>query len=85
MAGRGWVACTPIVSARATIGMLFNDPGLSRAPVDETKQEHAAILCALLATILELPLECATKRRMVRAFNKLLWLQNDLIVRHYAA
>ena len=44
VAGRGWLACTPIVSAHATIGMLFNDAGLSGAPVDETKQAHAAIL-----------------------------------------
>jgi AraC-like DNA-binding protein len=51
--GRGWVAWTPIVSAHATVGMLFNDAGLSGAPVDETKQAHAAILCALLATILD--------------------------------
>ncbi|HYT91383.1 MAG TPA: protoglobin family protein [Gemmataceae bacterium] len=40
---------------------------------------------ALLATILGLELDCATKTRAVRAFNKLLWLQNDLITRHYAA
>ena len=53
VAGRGWLACTPIVSAHATIGMLFNDAGLTGAPVDETKQTHAAILCALLATILD--------------------------------
>lgn len=51
--GRGWGAWTPIVSARARVGMLFNDAGLSGAPVDETKQAHAAILCALLATILD--------------------------------
>ena len=38
---------------------------------------------ALLATLLSLPLDCATKTRAVRAFNKLLWLQNDLINRHY--
>jgi AraC-like DNA-binding protein len=53
VAGRGWLACTPILSAHATIGMLFNDAGLSGGPVDETKQAHAAILCALLATILD--------------------------------
>ena len=40
---------------------------------------------ALLATILGLDLDAATKTNAVRAFNKLLWLQNDLIVRHYAA
>lgn len=40
---------------------------------------------ALIAAILSLPLEGEAKARTVRAFNKLLWLQNDLIVRHYAA
>jgi hypothetical protein len=40
---------------------------------------------ALVATILQLPLDNETRSRTLRAFNKLLWLQNDLIVRHYAA
>ena len=40
---------------------------------------------ALLATILGLDLDGATRVKAVRAFNKLLWLQNDLITRHYAA
>jgi hypothetical protein len=40
---------------------------------------------ALLGTILGLDLDRETKTRAVRAFNKLLWLQNDLITRHYAA
>jgi AraC-like DNA-binding protein len=53
LAGRGWVACTPIISAHATIGMLFNDAGLSGAAVDDTKQAHAALLCSLLGTILD--------------------------------
>ncbi|MEX0717833.1 MAG: protoglobin family protein [Planctomycetaceae bacterium] len=39
---------------------------------------------ALLDVILSLRLDCATKTRTARAFNKLLWLQNDLINRHYA-
>ena len=51
--GRGWVACTPIRSTRAPIGMLFNDTGISGEPVDEGKQAHAAILCSLLGTILD--------------------------------
>jgi hypothetical protein len=38
---------------------------------------------AVLATILGLPLDEATRMRTLRAFNKLLWLQNDLINRHY--
>jgi AraC-like DNA-binding protein len=53
IAGRGWVACTPIRSARAPIGMMFNDAGLTDAPVDEGKQAHAAILCSLLGTMLD--------------------------------
>jgi AraC-like DNA-binding protein len=53
VAGRGWVACTPIRSARANFGMLFNDTGLSGAPVDELKQARAAVLCSLLGTILD--------------------------------
>jgi hypothetical protein len=40
---------------------------------------------ALNATILSLGLERETEIRTVRAFSKLLWLQNDLINRHYAA
>lgn len=40
---------------------------------------------ALTATILGLGLEREQEVRTVRAFNKLLWLQNDLITRHYQA
>ena len=52
--GRGSVVCTPIRSARADIGMLFNDEGLTGAPVDQAKQARVAILCAALGTLLEL-------------------------------
>lgn len=40
---------------------------------------------ALVATVLQLNLPRATEIATLRAFNKLLWLQNDLITRHYAA
>lgn len=40
---------------------------------------------ALMATILGLGLDAETTSRTLRAFNKLLWLQNDLITRHYQA
>ena len=40
---------------------------------------------ALLNTILGLDLDAAAKTAAVRSINKLLWLQNDLIARHYAA
>jgi hypothetical protein len=38
---------------------------------------------ALTATILSLSLDRATEAATLRAFNKLLWVQNDLITRHY--
>jgi hypothetical protein len=38
---------------------------------------------ALTGTILGLGLDREQEVRTVRAFNKLLWLQNDLINRHY--
>ena len=38
---------------------------------------------ALTHTILSLGLERAVEVQTLRAFNKLLWLQNDLINRHY--
>jgi hypothetical protein len=40
---------------------------------------------ALTATILGLGLDRAAEVRTLRAFNKLLWVQNDLITRHYQA
>lgn len=52
--GRGWVSCIPIRSARARIGMLFNDAGSSGAPVDEAQQARGAVLCSLLGTVLDL-------------------------------
>jgi hypothetical protein len=38
---------------------------------------------ALMATILNLNLDRETERKTLRAFHKLLWVQHDLIVRHY--
>ena len=38
---------------------------------------------ALMATILGLGLDREREVRTIRAFNKLLWIQNDLITRHY--
>ena len=53
IAGRGWVAKTPIRSTNGPIGMLFNDAGLTDAVVDETKQAHAAVLCWVLGMMLD--------------------------------
>ena len=41
------------------------------------------VATALTATILSLGLERDTETRTVLAFEKLLWIQNDLISRHY--
>lgn len=38
---------------------------------------------AMINTIFSLDLPCEAKKNAIRAFNKLLWLQNDLITRHY--
>jgi hypothetical protein len=38
---------------------------------------------ALTSTIFSLGLDRDTEMRTIRAFNKLLWVQNDLITRHY--
>lgn len=40
---------------------------------------------ALLNVILGLGLDRETEVRTLRAFNKLLWIQNDLVTRHYQA
>ena len=40
---------------------------------------------ALASTVMSLGLEHAEETRAVRALGKLLWLQNDLINRHYQA
>lgn len=40
---------------------------------------------AVIATVLSLNLDRETEVRTLRAFNKVLWVQNDLITRHYQA
>lgn len=38
----------------------------------------------LIETIMNLDIERDTAIRAIRAFNKLLWIQNDMVVKHYA-
>jgi len=52
--GHGWVCCTPIRSAWEPLGMMFNDSGLTGAPIDDAKQAKAAVFCSLLGTALDL-------------------------------
>jgi len=51
--GQGWVVCTPIRSARAPLGMLYNDAGMTDAKVDLDKQARTAVLCTVLGLRLE--------------------------------
>lgn len=37
----------------------------------------------LLEALLEIPVDDATRKKVVRAFSKFLWIQNDFITRHY--
>lgn len=53
MVRRGWLALTPIRSMRGPIGLLFNDTAVSGSPLEVPKQELAAILCSLVANIVE--------------------------------
>lgn len=54
-----------------------------RVPLVQMNALMAFVSDALLATILSLGLPREQEMATVRAFNKLLWLQNDLINRHY--
>ncbi len=51
--GHGWVACTPIRSARGNLGMLFNDVGLAETPIDERQQGRVALYCSFLGVLLD--------------------------------
>jgi AraC-like DNA-binding protein len=52
--GHGWVCCTPVRSGLELLATMFNDAGLSGAPLDSAKQERGAVLCSLLGTALDL-------------------------------
>ncbi len=68
------------------VGKIHTDKAGSKdlqVPLVQMNALMAFVSDALLGTILSLPLDDATKHQTVRAFNKLLWLQNDLITRHY--
>jgi AraC-like DNA-binding protein len=51
--GKGWVAATPIRGVRGNLGMLFNDEGLDGTPVENRKQDRAALLCSFLGVLLD--------------------------------
>jgi PAS domain S-box-containing protein len=51
--GQGWVAITPIQTARHAVGVFCNDSALTHVPFDPVKQEIVAVYCSLLANIIE--------------------------------
>jgi hypothetical protein len=70
------------------VGKMHTDRAGSadlRVPLVQMNALMGFVADALTATILDLGLDRLTEMRTLRAFGKLLWLQNDLIVRHFAA
>lgn len=70
------------------VGKMHTDQAGSKAisvPLVQMNALLGFVADALTATILGLGLDRETEVRTVRAFGKLLWIQNDLIARHYAA
>lgn len=62
----------------------FGNPGLV-VPLVQMNALMGFVADAVVATLQGVDAPQEKKDAMIRAFNKLLWLQNDLIVRHYAA
>lgn len=67
----------------------MHTPSLGSSEIDVPLVQMNALLGyvadAVNATILDLGLDRQIEVRTLRAFSKLLWLQNDLINRHYAS
>ncbi len=51
--GQGWVAVSPIQTARQAIGVFCNDSAITKAPFDPVRQEIVAVFSSLLANIIE--------------------------------
>ena len=69
------------------VGKMHTDQAGSKqisVPLVQMNALMGFVSDALIATVLGLNLPRETEAATLRAFNKLLWLQNDLIVRHYA-
>jgi hypothetical protein len=69
------------------VGKIHTDKAGSaniRVPLVQMNALMGFVTDALIATICSLNLDRDTELATLRAFNKLLWLQNDMITRHYA-
>lgn len=81
---RGWIVLTPIVSARGPVGLLASDGALTGSPVDESVQTQAAVLCSMLANLIELLREDARPfdaRRVFRARHPRAIARSDIVSR----
>ena len=70
------------------VGKIHTDKAGSKlinVPLVQMNALMGFVADAFVATILGLNLPRETEAATLRAFNKLLWVQNDLIVRHYSA
>jgi hypothetical protein len=70
-----------------TVGSMHTPERVNRSidvPLVQMNALLGFVADALNATIFGLDLDRVTETRTLRAFSKLLWLQNDLINRHYA-
>ena len=70
------------------VGKIHTDKAGSKqiqVPLVQMNALMGFVADAVIATIFSLKLDRDTEIRTMRAFNKLLWLQNDLITRHYQA
>jgi PAS domain S-box-containing protein len=66
----GWNVGTVIRSRHRTIGVLYNDAGLTQAPVNETQQDLTAVYASLLGSLLDLKraeMEVAHERDLLQA------------------
>ena len=65
----------------------IHTPGAGNAEIDVPLVQMNALMGFMSDMLIEListlPLDAPTALRTVRAFNKLLWIQNDFITRHY--
>jgi hypothetical protein len=69
------------------VGKIHTDKAGSKQiqiPLVQMNALMGFVADAFTATILGLKLDRDTEVKTLRAFGKLLWIQNDLIVRHYA-
>lgn len=69
------------------VGKIHTDKAGSReiqVPLVQMNALMGFVSDAIIATICNLKLPREAEVKALRAFNKLLWLQNDLISRHYA-